>query len=63
MEDVPQVIEEIDEVARLIPHERIQWRTVEQIVVVTVLHVVKEMVEVDQIILQSVSSTETLMCQ
>ena len=32
-EDIPQVIEEIDEVVRLIPQERIQ-RTVEQIVVV-----------------------------
>ena len=35
---------------RLIPQERIQQRTVEQRVVVLVLQVVKEMVEVDQII-------------
>ena len=33
-DDVPQVIEEIDEVVRLIPQEHIQQRTVEQIVVV-----------------------------
>ena len=62
-EEVPQVIEKIVEVVRLIPQERIQQRTVEQMVVVPVLQVVKEMVEVDQIIPQSVSSTETLMCQ
>ena len=35
---------------RLIPQERIQQRVVEQIVVVPVLQVVKEMVKVDQII-------------
>ena len=53
-EDVPQVIVEIDEVMRLIPQERIQQRTVE---------VVKEMMEVDQVIPQSASSTEMVMCQ
>ena len=46
---------------RLIPQERIQQRTVEQIVVVfPVLQVVKEMVEVNQIIPQSVSSQTEL---
>ena len=40
----PQVIEDIDEVVRLISQERIQQRTVEQRVVVLVLRVVKEMV-------------------
>ena len=40
----------IDEVERLIPQERIQQRTVEQRVIVPVLQVVKEMIEVDQII-------------
>ena len=49
MEQDCQVIEEIDEVVRLIPQERIQQRTVEQRVVVPVCQVVKEMVEVDQI--------------
>ena len=50
MEQTVKVTEEIDEVVRLIPQERIQQRTVEQIVVVPVLQVVKEMIEVDQII-------------
>ena len=40
----------IDEVVQLIPQDRIQQRTVEQRVVVLILQVVKEMVEVDQII-------------
>ena len=36
---------------RLIPQERIQQRTVEQIIVVPVLEVVKEMIEVDPLFL------------
>ena len=43
--------------------ERVQQRTVEQIVAVPVPQVVKEIVVVDQVIPWSVSSTETLMCQ
>ena len=58
VEQTVKVIEEIDEVVRLIPQERIQQRTVEQRVTVAVLQVVKEMGYN-----QSVSSTETVMCQ
>ena len=47
--DIPQITEDIDEIMRLIPQERIQQRTVEQRVVVLVLRVVKEMVKRDQI--------------
>ena len=43
--------------------ERVQHRIVEQIVVVPVPQVVKEIVEVHQIIPRSVSSTETLRSQ
>ena len=58
MEQTVKVIEEIDEVVRLITQERIQQRTVEQRVIVAVPQVVKEMENN-----QSVSSTEMLMCQ
>ena len=55
------------EVVRLIPQERVQQRTVEQIVHVPVPGVVEEMTEVVQIIPRSVprsvSSTESSMCQ
>ena len=44
VEQTVKAIEEIDEIVRLFPEERIQQRTVEQIVVVTVLQVVKEMI-------------------
>ena len=47
---VLQVMAEIVEVVRLIPQERVQQRTVEQIVDVAVPQVVKEIVEVVQII-------------
>ena len=54
------------EVVRLIPQERVQQRTVEQIVHVPVPGVVEEMTEVVQItrsVPRSVSSTESSMCQ
>ena len=47
---VPKVVDEIVEVVRLIPQERVQQRTVEQIVHVPVPQVVEEMTEVVQII-------------
>ena len=46
IEYVRQVMEEIGEVVRLIPQERVQQRTVEQIVHVPVLRVVEEVAEV-----------------
>ena len=52
IECVPQVVDEIIEVVRQIPHERIQQRTVEQIVHVSVAQVVEEMAGVVQIIPQ-----------
>ena len=52
------------EVVRLIPQERVQQRTVQQIVHVPVPRIVEEMAEVVQIIpksvTRSVSSTESL---
>ena len=64
---VPRVMEEIDEVVRLIPLERVQQRTVEQIVHVPVPQVVEETARVVQIIPRSVSravsSTESSMSQ
>ena len=52
IEYVPQVTEEIAEVVRLFPQERVQQRTVEQIGHVPVPQVVEEIVEVVQIIPQ-----------
>ena len=52
IEYVPQVMAEIVEVVRVIPQERVQQRTVEQIVDVPVPQVVEEIVEVVQIIPQ-----------
>ena len=46
IEYVPQVMEEIDEVVRSIPQERVEQRTVEQIVHVPVPRVVEEIAEV-----------------
>ena len=67
IEYVPKVVDEIIEVVRLIPQERVQQRTLEQIVQVPVPLVVAEIAEVVQIIprslSRSVSSTESLMCQ
>ena len=67
IEYVPQVMEEIGEVVRSIPQERVQQRTVEQIVHVPVPQVVEEIAAVVQIIprsvSRSVSSTESSMCQ
>ena len=51
-ECVLEVMEEIVEVVRLIPQKRVQQRTVEQTVDVSVPHVVEEMVEVVQTIHQ-----------
>ena len=51
-EYVPQVMEEIVEVVRLIPQERVQQPTVEQIVDFSGPQVVEEIVEVVQIIHQ-----------
>ena len=48
---IPSIMRKTVEVVRLIPQERIQQRTVERIVVVSVFQVVEEMVEVNQIIL------------
>ena len=47
---IPQVVDEIIEVVRLIPPERVQQRTVEQNVHVPVPQVVEETAEVVQII-------------
>ena len=52
IEYVPKVVDEIIEVVRLIPQERVQKRTVEQIVHVPVPQVVEEIAEVVQIIHQ-----------
>ena len=49
-EYVPQVVDEIIEVVRLIPQESVQQRTAEQIVHAPVPQVVEEIVEVLQII-------------
>ena len=46
IEYVPQVMEEIDEVVRSIPQERVEQRTVRQIVHVPAPWVVEETVEV-----------------
>ena len=51
IEYVPQVMEEIVEIVRLIPQERVQQCTVEQIVDDHVPRVVEEIAEVVQIIL------------
>ena len=53
IEYVPQVVAEVVKVVRLIPQERVQQRTVEQIVDVPV----------PQVVSRSVSSTESSMCQ
>ena len=67
IEYVPKVVGEIIEVVRLIPQERVQQRTVEQIVHVPVPQVVEEIAEVVQIIprsvSRSVSSSESSICQ
>ena len=67
IEYVPQVMEEIVEVVCLIPQERVQQRTMEQIVYVPVPQVVEETAKVVQIIPRSVSrtvsSTESSMSQ
>ena len=52
IEYVPNVVHEIIEVVRLIPQERVQQRTVEQIVHIPVPQVVEEIAEVVQIIPQ-----------
>ena len=52
IEYVPQVVDEIIEVLRVIPHERVQQHTVEQIVHVPVPQIVGETVEVVQMIPQ-----------
>ena len=52
IEYVPKVVDEINEVVRLIPQERVQQHTVEQIVHVPVPLVVGEIVEVVQIMHQ-----------
>ena len=60
-------IEYVPKVVRLIPQERVQQRTVEQIVHVPVPQVVEEVAEVVQTIprsvSRSVSQTEPSMCQ
>ena len=48
--NIPQIMEEIGEVVRLIPQERVQQRTVEQIVHVPVPQVAEEIAGVVQII-------------
>ena len=67
IEYVLQVMKEIDEVARSIPQERVEQRTVDQIVHVPVPRVVEEITEVVQTIPRSVSqsrsSTESLVYQ
>ena len=67
IEYVPQVMEDIGEVVRLIPQERVQQRTVEQIVHAPVPGVVEGTAEVVQTIprslSRSVSSTESLVYQ
>ena len=52
IEYVPKVVDKIIEVVRLIPQERVQQRTVEQILHVPVPQVVEEIAAVVQIILQ-----------
>ena len=67
IEYVPRIMEEIVEVVRLILQERVQQRTVEQIVDVPVPQVVEEIAEVVETIPRSVSQnrspTESLVHQ